>query len=252
MDKNQQYENNKNYYIGVNQETEKMLQEVSENRNNKPEHIVKELSALYKSRIENNKNVLEFLRPENDEDNNYRKRQLNEFGEKVRNVAPDNLDLYFHGTPIYGARDILKTGEISALVDRKGRQYASVDGVFAGQISVTDKDSIDLTLQGYSWLVANCLPAGCIFVLQQVKKLAEGACGIQIKPVNFHTNPEQLVAVITTPENIQNVSKWAKEGKINIPKICDFDGFIKDLEEKKEKANNSSTSAQDVIQHFGI
>ena len=62
--------------------------------------------------IEENNLALKFVRPNNQKDIEYRINQYNEFTEKLQSVISKNLDLRFHGTPIYFAEQIIKTKTI--------------------------------------------------------------------------------------------------------------------------------------------
>lgn len=79
---------------------------------------------------------LQFIRPANIEDIEYRTRQYKEFSEIIEEFLPDDLPLRFHGCPIYNAKKIIESGEISASSDRVGFN-TSYD--VTGQISVTTK-----------------------------------------------------------------------------------------------------------------
>ena len=72
-------------------------------------------------------------------------------------------------------------------------------------------------------------PAGCIFVVtakdqEEYKNLPSGW---MICNVDFRKNPERLVAIISTPENMERLTQWANEGEIDSSKVMDFDKFIR-------------------------
>lgn len=172
---------------------------------------------------------LEFLRPANEEDIAYRLRQYDEFCEKISKEVPEDLPLRFHGCPIYTAKHILQDGEISSSVDRLGIE-TSYDT--EGQISVTTRKTIDTTVRGYTDLVGNYnMPSGCIFVLLP-KDEADEKIGnsLLMGNINFKDEPDRLVGIITSPENIENVKEWGSQIGIDSLKIKDFDDFVISLD----------------------
>ncbi len=186
-----------------------------------------------KNALEQIENQLEFLRPSSQEDMNYRLKQYNEFSEQVKSEVPDDLHLCFHGCPIYAAKQIIKDGEISSSVDRIGSE-TSYD--VSDQVSVTTKNTIETTVQGYTGLTGNYnLPAGCIFVIlpKDESEIKSSETSMLIGNVSFKENPERLYSIITTPENIERVTEWAEKANIDLSKIHDFEGFIQEIGKQK-------------------
>lgn len=174
--------------------------------------------------LEQIKDQIFFLRPSTKEDTEYRLRQYDEFSKRMRACIPDNLPLRFHGCPIYTAKRIIESGELSSSVDRLGIE-TSYD--VAGQISVTTKNSLETTVQSYAGLNANYeLPAGCIFVLLPKDEAdAENGKSMLMNNVNIRMEPDRLFAIITTPENYERLEEWCKNNNIEEEKIYDYDGF---------------------------
>lgn len=174
--------------------------------------------------LEQIKDQISFLRPSSKEDMEYRLRQYDEFSRKMRVCIPDYLQLRFHGCPIYTAKRIIESGELSSSVDRLGIE-TSYD--VAGQISVTTKNSLETTVQGYAGLNGNYeLPAGCIFVLLPKDEFdAEIGQSMLMNNVNIRNEPDRLFAIITTPENYEILREWCKNNNIEEEKIYDYDGF---------------------------
>ena len=182
---------------------------------------------LIKYIIANQTAKLKFMRPQALEDANYRKRQLGEFEDMIKKILPESTHFLFHGTPIYNAEKILKTGYI---VSGKDLWHIPTSGNKSGEISVTTKKNFHTTLLGYSGLTSThlFLPAGVIFVLRPKDEaeyqIAEQDC--QIHNVHFKDNPQRLFGVITTPENKEQVQCWMKQFGHNQP-VFDYDGFIR-------------------------
>lgn len=181
---------------------------------------------------------IEFLRPANDKDMEYRLRQYNEFAKKMEDLVPDDLQLRFHGCPIYTAKHILESGELSSSVDRLGVE-TSYDT--EGQVSVTTKDTLDTTIHGYTHLSDNSyLPAGCVFVVLPKDEMdAKAGDSMLMGNVDFKSEPDRLYGIITTPENIERVSQWAKANGIDLSdKLYDFDSFAKTFDKEKGESVN--------------
>ena len=124
----------------------------------------------------------------------------------------------------------------------------SFDG--PGEISVTNKDTVETSVGIYMRLNDNyCYPAGCLFVIKAKDKDEYDKMPVKwtIKNVDFREDPERLVAVVTTPENIERVSGWAKDGGINTDKIMDFDTFIKIHQKQKTKNKEITTTIQQTV-----
>jgi len=176
--------------------------------------------------IEQIKDQISFLRPSLKEDIEYRLRQYNEFSRRMRTCVPDDIPLRFHGCPIYTAKRIIESGELSSSVDRLGFE-TSYDT--EGQISVTTKESLEVTVQGYAGLNGNYeLPAGCIFVLLPKDEFdAKSGESLLMNSLNIRKEPERLFAIITTPENYERLLEWCQNNNIEDEKIYEYDDFEK-------------------------
>ncbi len=168
----------------------------------------------------------ELLREPQKQDIAYRLKQYQEFPEKAAQSISDDKMLCFHGTTIIGAKNIILSGGIFSGADRFGRS-TSYDP--PGKISVTNKDSVETSSRTYMRLIDNfCYPAGCLFVVS-AKDKAEyqnlSSCWM-IDNVDFKKNPERLVAIISTPENLERLRQWAKENGVDGSKVMDFEKFI--------------------------
>lgn len=199
-------------------------------RGNDPRKEIKLQYEMNKVRLCENslelvEDKLKFMRPSREEDIAYRNRQYNEFANKISALVPEDLPLRFHGCPIYAAEKIIQSGEISSSADRLG-VGTSYDG--AGQISVTSKDNLHITTQGYTDLIGDySLPAGCVFVLTP-NDLADEETGEHqmMDSVSFKSDPSRLVAVISTPENTETIRGWLQNNDLDVQKATDFDGFV--------------------------
>ena len=173
---------------------------------------------------------LKYVRPNTIEDVRYRQRQEKEFQKELLKVIPQNLLLRFHASPIYSSEAIIKQKRIVPSYDIFGiKTSADVEG----KISVTRADNIHMhTLPRYSDLFEykECLPAGCIFALFPLEETELDDEKWFMNKVDFSEHPEQLYRIITTPENISIVQQWCLESGLDVSYVCDYDNFVKILE----------------------
>lgn len=172
---------------------------------------------------------MQYLRPNNEQDITYRKKQMQEFSERLRGVLPNDSNLRFHGAPCYYAEDIIRSKKITSTAERFNGYNRSFDSV--GIISVTDINSLDSTVKTFSGLdgFSENLPAGCIFVIRDEKNSFQ-ADTFSMDSVDFGTNPKLLYGIITTPENINNISQALLEAGLPINKVYTFDDFLRVVE----------------------
>ena len=176
--------------------------------------------------------VVNFIRPNLQEDIDYRNMQCSTFANNLQEVLSTNFDLRFHGTPIYFAEQIIKTGKISSTADRYDGYIKSSDG--EGEISVADRDSIDRTINYFSDIVSyqQDLPSGCIFALLPKNKDDANTDRSTMHSVDFRKNPEQLFGIFTTPENIEQVKSWMSRDGFNPDLVYTFEEFLQAVKVK--------------------
>lgn len=181
--------------------------------------------------------AIKFLRPNNTEDIEYRNRQLNCFAQKLKDVLPSNLDLRFHGTPIYFAYEILKSGGISSSAERFDGYIKSTD--LYGEISASDIESLSRTVNFFMDTTAyqHSLPCGCLFVLTADGQTQSQKNASLMNSIDFKTEPERLFAIVTTPENVKSVKEWLCDSTLSPELVYTFDDFIKEIENEKNRDN---------------
>lgn len=197
--------------------------------------------------VQMDKQRLEFLRPSSEEDIAYRLRVMKELPAKILENTPPELPLRFHGAPIHVSRDIISSKGLSSSVDRLGIQ-TSYD--VADQVSVTTPESVRTTLDSYSGLMEENfnVPAGCVFVvLPKSKEEADAGSSMLMSNVSFDEHPEQLFAIMTSGENVEQVKKWAQENDINPTKVKEFFEFADSLGELKKAVEYGTVNAQDYV-----
>lgn len=180
---------------------------------------------------------LSFLRMGNREDADYRIEIYANFHELIKEKVGDSLPLRFHGTSIFYAKEIIRSGRITSSQDRFG-YITSTD--LNGHFSATKVNNIDETIKGYTHLLDFRMPAGCVFVLLPGIFNRRLVYENQMKNVNFRKNPRELFAIMTTPENIERVKSWCMTSGIDPSKVCDFYEFLRRFDKSEEFQNGIS------------
>lgn len=192
--------------------------------------------------------ALRFVRPNSQDDIKYRDdKQGENYVKKLQEVISPNLDLRFHGTPIYFAEQIIKSGSISSTADRYDGYIKSTD--MKGEISASTVKTLSRTIDFFSDMAGymHSLPAGCIFAMYP-KDEADANYGPDLlHSVNFRENPEQLFGVFTTPENIEQVTKWMEEAGFKDKGVYTFEGFLEAVKEKSQEID-AQLQGQDGVQ----
>jgi len=172
---------------------------------------------------------LEYLRPRNTEDMEYRQRQYNDFSDFIIKNIPDDLPLRFHGSPLHASKDIILSGELSSYGDRLGVEmsYDTPNIVY-----VNTKDNIFNTVRNFCNLTYDYdTPAGCLFVVTPKDDQDEITGHNQtMESIYFKNNPDRLVAIVSTPENISSLKGWMRESNLPTEKVFDYDGFCSSID----------------------
>lgn len=218
---------------------------------------IKEEIKRWKYCLQESEKIIKFLRPNDESDISYRNQQCDNFIDKLRKVKSDNLDLRFHGTPIYYAQEIIKTGTLSSSADRFDGYMASTD--MHGEISVSNIDTLSTTINCFSDIVGyyRCLPCGCIFALLPKNDEDANLDGSRMYAVNLNENPQQLYGIFTSPENIHNVKKWMIDIGFTTDKVFTFEEFLDKVEKdsiqidlkinKKDPINDNLIDLDSII-----
>ena len=184
-----------------------------------------------KNYLKDIKSILNNIREPFDEDIEYRKYIMSGFIKEVEENIPDELHLCFHGCPIYTAKDIISDQMISSSVDRIGTEtsYDTSD-----QVSVTTKDTIVTTLDGYSDVhsLNYVIPCGVVFVIRPKNDYeVESSRCMLITTVDFR-DENRLEAILSTPENIDKLRKWCINSNLDSNYVHTFDEFVSKYKNK--------------------
>ena len=190
--------------------------------------------------LDMHKSETEFIRPNTQEDIDYRKKIVVDYPNELKEALSPNFDLRFHSTSIGFTKQIIQSGEISSTPDRYDGYIKNSDG--KDVISVSDRNDLSRTIHSYANLnlYTQALPAGCIFALlpkdkEDASRYTQGV----MSRVDFTKNPEQLYGICTTPENIQKVKMWMSEAGLNPDIVYTYEEFLNvvrlrsDIEEQK-------------------
>jgi hypothetical protein len=166
------------------------------------------------------------LRNDSEADSLYRTRLRTEFPEILRDNLSDDSEIRFHGTGIVNAHDIIVSGEISSSIER-GLGVSSFDA--SNQISVTDRDNIELTINDYIGIKDRVLPIGCVFVLlpKNAADAKSSSSGI-MRNVELRSNGRvspQLVRILCSSEMLDEVRVWLEENGFGSDLASDFFEF---------------------------
>lgn len=173
--------------------------------------------SLYKMERE-----LKFLRVPTKEDIEYRLDIKKNFSFFLEKAFINKVDLRFHGTSIYFAREIIAHGEISCSQDRFG--YSTSHDI-AGHFSASPVFAVDVTVDYYLDLTNYFMPAGCLFVMKS-RGENDVLNGSQMRKFVFKETPEALVGILTTPENVDRVKGWCLEAGIDEDLVSRFEDFL--------------------------
>ena len=214
-----------------------------------PAEWVAALTAGAELGIQRDEQQLEFMRPASDEDIAYRQKVARELPALISESCPPELPLRFHGAPIFTSREIIASRGLSSSVDRIGIE-TSYD--VAGQVSVTMPGTLQTTLNSYTGLIEGGyeVPAGCVFVvLPESKEDADAGRSMLMGNVDFEAHPEQMFAIMTSRENVEQVRLWAKEAGLDPTKVKEFFEFADSLKGLNEAIVNGTSRTQDYVSY---
>ena len=170
--------------------------------------------------------ITDFIRPNNPDEIKKRNSIKSSFGEKLLNIVGISSNLRFHGTPIYYAKEIIKSNSISSTADRHNGYIHSTDD--SGYISASTINSISRTIDFFTDFASfnRSLPCGVLFVLNEKEGDFDLRSSSQMQNINFKENPEQLVGIVCTDEVKDMVSKWCIEYNMDENKVFSYNEFL--------------------------
>lgn len=177
---------------------------------------IEEWTETIRECIEEESEKLDYIRPGNDEDMQYRIEQINKFPNQIEELNL-RLGYTFYGLPIYTGVDFLCDKQINT--EQNGTINEAID------------KAIDLR---------ECsMPAGCICVFEEENKKDKGN-NLFLK---------DLVGIITTPENMENMMETMKNSNLSVKKLFDYDSFYDFMKTKSKKAEKRYQLANKLKKH---
>ncbi|MCC6711327.1 MAG: hypothetical protein IT416_03175 [Candidatus Pacebacteria bacterium] len=158
------------------------------------------------------------LRKEVRGDVDYRKRLVTEFLANVRKI---DKRIKFHGTSLLHVIEILKSGQLISSQEQ-GLGRTSYD--MSGHISVTDKESIGISIRDYINIKDRFLPLGCIFVIDPGSNVYDGAPTIP----SLSLNDQQLINILCSPEVMPILKRQLRKFGYSENLAVDFFDFLKE------------------------
>ncbi|MBP3766595.1 MAG: hypothetical protein J6G98_05385 [Bacilli bacterium] len=205
--------------------------------------LIKNLTTdLQRWYYEYQKSILEsnFIRPNSKEEIDKRDTLGDIFPKELSNILGSDSNLRFHGTPIYFAKEIIKSGTISSSADRFAGYIHSTDE--SGFFSASTIDSLSRTIDFFTDFASynRCLPCGVLFVLNEKEGDSELRSRSQMHNIDFKKNPEQLVGIVCTDEVKDMAIKWCNEYNMDSTKVFSYYEFLEyakenDLENNKQR-----------------
>lgn len=204
--------------------------------------------TLYEAKLKT-----DFIRENNDNDIKYRRENIPKFQRNIYFFVPDELkdELRFHGTPIYFAKEIIKSGEISSSADRFDGYVQSTD--LKGEFSVSDINSLNRTINWFLNVDAynNCLPCGAIFVVSSEGQTEQQYKESVMNSLDFKSDPNKLFAVISTPENKNDIQQWLNDAGLDMDKAYTFEEYLEEMTLLKHNFQKKESLDQ-KINNFNI
>ena len=231
---------NINMVNGTKDRIDRLEQKIEERDDRRTEMYVRQLADAKRIlRIQEAK--VEFARLPFEKDVEYRLKVIKWFPKKVKENVPDDLPLVFHGVSNIGEiKQIIKTNGLLT-PDQRGESMTS----FATQIDVGAKTNVQVPCEfaepNYYWM-----PYGGIFAFlpkpEEVDKVNKTGDSTEVfggvDGVNFKQEPERLLGIITSPENIEKIKGWCKEYGLDSSKVMTHDSFIESVGKKTESGTN--------------
>ena len=224
----------------------KKKQECEENYKNSSNDL-----NFIKEQIKYIDKTIQFMRVGNDTYENEKSQIYDKFPDEFyKRINKDSL-ICFHGCKnIWAVGEIIKSCEISSGYYRLGFA-TSFDN--ENEISATNvKDSV-VAIRYYSGLKnPTTLPAGALFAIKPKNKneVITSSSFKLIRRIDLFNNPERLVAIITTKENIDLVKSWLKDSIFDEDIAYTFEEILNNIDVlnlSEEEIYNTQKSAKKKI-----
>ena len=218
------------------------IEKAKEKGDERKEETFTKLLKDTKEILRKHKAMVEFIRPDTEEDKIERKYATERFAKEISNIIPDNVPFVFHGTAITNVEAIIKSGGLLSPLQR---------GVHIGEtlnsIDVSQKNNIQTTCN-FANISTAFMPYGAIFVFMPLKSEYEKVLSTGqstevrggVEGVNFKENPERLIGIITTSENKKIIEKFCQEAGWYFDNVYTHMEFINKCQELNSNLEETS------------
>ena len=199
---------------------------------------VEKYIAITRDKIRETKNKISLSRPHTQADLSERDEVVRYFSDKIRSFDPQNLAcLRFKGVPPQDLPDILSSMKIASSKTRLGH---ITNAVGDGLIAVSSLKNLDFSIDYFTSIsdksYKDCLPSGTLFVLQpNSAEEADKVKFFQMYEIDFTKEPEKLIAIVSTQENLPVIQKALNEKGLSTELVMTFANFDTYLRKNYEK-----------------
>jgi hypothetical protein len=179
---------------------------------------------IYDRQLKRLQETKSFLRRPYRKDLEFRRDLMKEMPKRIKEILPEDSQLRFHATALSTVRHILDEGVVSSAADHDGVRR-SMD--IKGMISVTDRNSVEVSIRDYLNLENKSLPIGCMFVLvAQPRETRSSSVTMTMKNVKLKdsgSKGERFCCILCSPEVRPKVREWLD--RFEYPKDLAVDYF---------------------------
>lgn len=237
MINNSGYESRKEYYNKIYNEKIKRIEDLQNTLSDPNNNLSERALEVYYRRLNDSvsqlrtlKSQVDYVRPNNEIDFNERLALVRDYHPLIKDLVKDGVPLVFHGNRHLGVvQDIIRSGGLFTPEERDVSMTS-----FASQIDVTYKDNMRVSLEFAEPGLGSFLPYGAVFAFFPKEEEFDNVLGTGdssevfggVEGVNFIEEPDRLVAIITTGENIEIIKDLCNEVGIDPDKVVTHREFL--------------------------
>lgn len=169
-----------------------------------------------------------------------RKRLQINYAETIKQTIQNDVPVFFHGVRSCGSvQFIIESGHLGYTCEQKSSSFTA-----SGKFDASTVSCCYETIDGYIGLGNNKhLPAGCMFVIlpkdDKEQKRAREPNIIGVETLYFNKEPERILAIASTNENIEYLRSLLKSNGYSQELACSFDEFPNIYKEYVKKRENA-------------
>lgn len=197
--------------------------------NKEDENLLTKLSDRYR-RFLIHKSHLDYMREDNEVDSEKRSSLFTNYSKIIDSIIPNDIPMVFHGNNNIGIiESILESGGLSTPEERNESYHS-----FATQVDVAAKKNIQVPLQFAEPGEKSYMPYGAIFAFmpkeEERENVLKTGMGTEVfggvSGINFRNEPDRLIGIITTEENINRVREWCIKYGVSPDKVFTHESFV--------------------------